>query len=54
MLKWHYLTVRDDGGRDICPPFSSPPLGICHPRQKKCYAWGSPGEGGGELTDQLA
>ena len=49
MLKWHYLTVRADGGRGIYPLFSSPrpPRGIWqlkspHPREfaiqvnKKC------------------
>ena len=46
MLKWHYLTVRADGGRGDLPSFfvptsgdltaqESPPPGICHPRQKK-------------------
>ena len=28
MLKFHYLTVRADGGRDIYPLFSFPPRGI--------------------------
>ena len=44
-LKWHYWTVRSntkcctvDGGRGICPLFTSPPRGICqlkssHPRK---------------------
>ena len=57
-----------DGGRGICPLFSSPPRGIWqlkspHPREfaiqgkKKCYSPGvSPGRGGWvelELTDAL-
>ena len=58
-----------DGGRGICSLFSSPPrgdltaqesppLGICHPRQKKCQCLGvTPGGGGGwaqvELADAL-
>ena len=36
-----------DGGRGICPLFSSPPLGICHPRQKMLMPGGQPGGGGG-------
>ena len=47
MLKWHYSTVQGDGGRGICPHFSSSPKGIWqlkspHPRefaiqgQKEC------------------
>ena len=74
-LKWHYLTVRSikkccivDGGRAICPLFSSPPRGIWqfmspHPREfaiqgkKSANPRGSAGgEGGGwarvELTQK--
>ena len=45
-----------DGGRGICPLFSSPPPGICDPRQKKCQCSGVSLGGGGrwaqlELTD---
>ena len=54
-----------DGGRGICPVFSSPPRGIWqltspHPREfaiqgkKNANAWGQPGGGGWaqlELTD---
>ena len=46
-----------DGGLGICPLFSSPPPGICHPRQKKMLMpGGRAGEGGNgwaqlELTD---
>ena len=63
-LKWHYLTVRSikkccivDGGRAICPLFSSPPRGIWqfmspHPREfaiqgkKSANPRGSAGGGG--------
>ena len=37
-----------DGGRGICPLYSSPPPGICHPRQKNANARES-AEGGGGL-----
>ena len=36
-----------DGGWGICRLFLSPPLVICHPRQKNANAWGSAGGGGG-------
>ena len=47
-----------DGGRGICPLFSSPTPGICHPRHKNANARGLARRGGGgrgwaqvELTD---
>ena len=47
-----------DGGRGICPLFSSPaqespPPGICHPRQKNGNARESAPVGGGGGSAQL-
>ena len=63
MLKWHYLTVRVDGGRGICPLFFRPhPGGFDSSRvptpgnlpsevKKNANAQGSPrGAGGGGLS----
>ena len=49
MLKWHYSTVQGDGGRGICPHFSSSPKGIWqlkspHPREFAIHPGGG-GEG---------
>ena len=52
-LKWQYCVINVkccsvDGGRGICPLFSSPPPGICHPRHKNANARGLARRGGGE------
>ena len=60
----HEKCCSVDGGRDICPLFSSPhPAGFdssrvptpgnCHPRQKKMLMLGGQPGGGGGLTVEL-
>ena len=42
-----------DGRWGICPLFSSPPLGICHPKPKKCLCLGISLGGGGRRWAQV-
>ena len=46
-FSWYYLKNILDGGRGICPLFSSPLRGICHPSPpKNANARGQPERGG--------
>ena len=64
MLKWHYLTVRADGGRGICPRFRPHPRGFDSSRvptprnlpseaKNNANSRGQPGVGGGGFWAQL-
>ena len=64
MLKWHYSTVQGDGGRGICPHFSSSPKGTWQLKvpthgnmpskaKKNANVRGSAGGGGGGRCAQV-